>query len=480
MFKNQYKSAFTGILILFFFVYGCTKIDTTKLGQGLIPVVDNIHTFDTTYNVIATNYDDPSICDSVYRTDLHALGIISNDPLFGKTSASIYLELKPNVYPFTFPASDAGSIIIDSAVLVLSYSHTYGDTNTIQKAQVYPLEANFKVDSTYTTCNIFGYDNSALLGERSYAPANLKDSVHGLQENSANQLRIPIDKSLIQTFINDSATIFKTDSTFKTFFKGFAIVPGQATGGQSLNYFNLSNTDTRLAIYLRSSVGTTKDTSVVNFPLTVYSGAANSIIHDRGTSEITNHLSHPINGDSLIYIQTSPGSYAQIAIPNLTGLSNRVINRAELIIEQVYSPSTFDDILTPPANLYLDTKDTSTNGTYIPMPCDFTSTDLSTNFSNLGGGAKSVSDGAGHTVTQYVFNISRYVQSIVTKGKNNDILRLSAPYYISNKTVYADRCGQPIGIFNVQRNSVAAGRVKLNGTNNTSTRMRLHIVYSVL
>ncbi|MDQ6889679.1 MAG: DUF4270 domain-containing protein, partial [Bacteroidota bacterium] len=415
MFKSQYKSAVTGILILFFFGYGCTKIDTTHLGQGLIPVVDNIHTFDTTINVIANNYDDLSICDSVYRTDLHALGVISNDPLFGKTSANLYLELKPQLYPFTFPKADAGNLSVDSAVIILHYSHSYGDTNALQKVQVYPLLDNFKVDTTYTTCHVFNYNNSNLLGERSYYPKSLKDSVHAFKEASANQIRIPIDKSLIQNFIRDSANIFKTDSTFRNYFKGFALVPGQATGGRAFNYFDLSNTDTRLAIYLRSSVADKKDTSVVNFPLTVYSGEANSIVRERGTSEITQHLSKPPAGDSLIYIQTSPGSYAQLKIPGLTGLSNRVIHRAELIIEQVYSSTTFDDILTPPINLYLDTKDTSTNGTYIPIPCDFTNTELSTNFSYTGGAAKPVTDGLGHTVSQYVFNISRYVQSIATK-----------------------------------------------------------------
>src|SRR5665647_408771 len=158
VFKSQYKAAVTGLFILFFFSFGCTKIDTTNVGQGLIPVVDNIHTFDTTLTVIANNYDDASICDSVYRSDLHVLGIIANDPLFGKTSANVYLELKPAVYPFTFPASDPGTLSIDSAVIILSYAHSYGDTNALQKVEVYPLLDNFRADTTYTTCNVFNYD----------------------------------------------------------------------------------------------------------------------------------------------------------------------------------------------------------------------------------------------------------------------------------------------------------------------------------
>jgi hypothetical protein len=317
------------------------------------------------------------------------------------------------------------------------------------------------------------------LGEKLFSSQRLKDSVHAFREDANNQLRIPVSKALIQNFIDNAATFFVNDSSFIANFKGFAIVADQATGGQALNYFDLSSTSTRLSIYLRSSKASVKDTSVIDFPMTVYSGEANSITRQRGASEITQHLTRPAKGDSLIYIQTSPGSYAQLTIPGLSGLSNRVIHRAELIVQQLYSPTALDNIFNTPTYLYLDTKD-STNGTYIPIPCDFTTNELSTNFNYLGGLSKTVLDAAGNSVSQYTFNISRYVQSIVTKGRNNDVLRLSAPSYIFNKTAYLDRCGQSIPVFSYPRNAIADGRVKLNGTNNTATSIRLHIVYSTL
>ncbi|MEO5649525.1 MAG: DUF4270 family protein [Ginsengibacter sp.] len=479
MFKSQYKTAVTGILILFLFGLGCTKIDTTPLGQGLIPAVDNIHTFETTFDVVAKNFDDFSTCDSVQRGDLHALGIISNDPYFGKTNAAIYLELKPKAYPFAFPDHDTDSLFIDSAVLVLQYSHSFGDTNLVQKVQVYQITHNFRPDSLYSTCSIFDHQLFSL-GEKSYLPSRLRDSIHAFREDAANQLRIPIKNSLIQGFINNP-NMLVSDSAFKESFKGFAIVPDETAGGQALNYFSLTSTNTRLSIYLRSSKANVKDTSVINFPMTDFlSGEANSIVRTRGNSEITQHLSQPPAGDSVVYIQTSPGSYAQLTIPGLSGLSNRVIHRAELIIDQLYSPNTMDNYFTAPQMLYLDTKDTSTNGAYVPIPCDFSMNELQTGFNYLGGAPKQVDDGMGHPIKRYVFNISRYVQSIVTKGSNNDVLRLSAPYYIHNKATYADRCNQLISPFNLGMNLIGDGRVKLNGTNSTSTRMRLRIVYSTL
>lgn len=481
MFRNQYKSAFTGILILFSFALGCTKIDTTTIGQNLIPGVDNIHTFDTTFNVIAVNYDDKE-CDTIHRYDFQALGTISNDPYFGKTSAGIYVELKPSGFPYNFPAAGGpDSLAIDSAVLVIQYSHSFGDTNTLQKINVYQLSDSFNVAGNYTTCRVLDYDNAVLYGTKSFYPWQLKDSIHAFQEEASNQLRISISTSLIRNFINDSAKVFRSENDFINYFKGFAIVPDEATGGQALNYFDVSNVNTRLSIYLRTTNNGKTDTSVVNLGLTGQSGLSNSIIRDRGTSEINTNLTHPSTGDSVVYIQTSPGTYASLTIPGLTGLSNRVINRAELIVDQVYSPNSLNNIFTPPLNLYLDAKDPSiNNGAYIPIPCDFSSTELQTGFQYMGGQVKQATDDAGNPISQYVFNISRYVQSIVTKGKTSLTLRLSAPDYISNNTIYTDWNNQTIGIFSVQRNTIANGRVKLNGTNNTPTRMRLRIVYSKL
>lgn len=476
--KNQFKSAVTGILILFSIAFGCTKIDTTSIGNNLIPAVDNIHTFDTTFSIIANNFDDTE-CDSNHRYNLQALGVINNDPLFGKSNAKIYVEFKPSSFPYNFPVADANSFEIDSAIIILQYSHSFGDTNALQKVNVYPLSDSFDITKNYTTCSLLDYDNTTLLGQKDYYPTLLKDSVHAYQEDAANQLRIPISKSFIQNLISDSAQIFRSDSAFINYFKGFAIVPDTVPGGQALNYFDV--TTSRLSIYLRYKNSGTADTTVANFAFTGLSGLSNSITRNREKAEMLNYLSHSPEGDSLLYIETSPGTYAKLTIPGLTGLSNRVINRAEIIVDQVYSSNSLNDIFSPPVNLYVDVKDSSiSDSAYIPVPCDFSAAELQSNFQNMGGQLKYVTNSAGQSVAEYHFNISRYVQSIVTQGRQNLTLRLSAPNYIVNKSTYVDYCRQVIGPFSTPRNNTADGRVKLNGTNNTPTRIRLHVIYSVL
>ena len=277
MYKSQFKFAIAGSLIFLFFAVSCTKIDTTTIGKDLIPAVDNIHTFDTTLSVIANNFDPSNQCDSIGRNDLHALGIISNDPLFGKTSANIYVAFKPIFFPFTFPDHDTDSIIIDSVVMVLNYAYSYGDSTVMQKASVYDLRFNFKADSVYKTCNVLDY-KSFLLGSKTYLPNELNDSVHAFRENSKNQLRIPIDKSAAEVWAKYPSNTL-SDSAFTLVNKGYAIVSDEGFGGQALNYFSLSSPSTRLSIYVRTSKANKKDTSVIDFPMTNFSGQGNS--HER-------------------------------------------------------------------------------------------------------------------------------------------------------------------------------------------------------
>jgi len=476
--KNQYKSAVSGILLFLAFAVGCTKIDTTTLGENLIPAVDNIHTFDTTFQVIAVNYDS-TVCDTIYRTAPQPIGVISNDPLFGKTTANVYVEMKPQFFPFNFPVADASSIEIDSAVMVLQYSHSFGDTNMLQKINIYQLSDSFDLTTAYTNCRVLDYDNSVLLAQKSFYPRLLRDSVHAYKEEAANQLRIPFSTTFAQKFIDDSAQIFKSDNDFIKYFKGFALVPEESTGGNGLNYFDF--TTSHFAIYMRYKKGGTADTTVINFALSGSSGLSNSIVHDYSSGEIANHLAHPASGDSLIFIQTSPGSYALLNIPALTGLSNRVINKAEIIVDQAYSSNALNDIFSAPENLYIETKDSSiSNDEYIPIPCDFSGTELQTNFQYMGGRKITTTNSAGDSVAEYHLNITRYLQSMVTKGKQNLTLRLSAPYFIRNKSTYVDWCGQGIAPFTFLRNDAGDGRIMINGTNNTPTHIRLHVVYSTI
>ena len=74
------------------------------MGADLIPAVDNITTFDTTiYDLQAYNDTFGIANDSTrFSASYEAfLGLINNDPFFGKTDARLFFELKPGSYPFS-------------------------------------------------------------------------------------------------------------------------------------------------------------------------------------------------------------------------------------------------------------------------------------------------------------------------------------------------------------------------------------------
>lgn len=472
---KPYIKATTFVLLLAILFYQCTKIDTTTVGSGLIPGVDNIHTFDTTFQVIGNNFDGVNECDSIGYRDLLASGIITQDPRFGSAYGEMYFNFKPATFPVSLPTHDTLSMVVDSVILVLKYNHSFGDTNMVQKLNVYELAQTLKSDSIYRTCEQMTHFND-LLGSATFTPVSLKDSIHAFGEDDASQLRIKLDTQLGIDFIEKYETL-TSDSAFNLFFRGFAVIPDESTGGQALNYFDLTSTSSRLSIYVTSSRDTVRDTSVINLAMTSFSSQANYLKKERGTSEITQHLDNNPNGDDVLFIQAYPsGSYATLKIPGLNSFPNSVVHRAELVLQEEYDPGALD--FRAPQLLYLDIQDTA--GNYIGIPCDFSVTEVQAGFPNLGGKPATITDDNGKQVVRYTFNISRYVQTILTKKMDNATIRLRAPFYIENFNAYVDRCSQVINPFSYPTNSSSDGGVKLFGTGLSSTSAKLHVVYSKL
>ncbi|MCO6496772.1 MAG: DUF4270 family protein [Chitinophagaceae bacterium] len=466
------------LMLLAILYASCTKIDTTGVGSGLIPGVDNIGTFDTTLNIIANTVDDVNACDSgISRNDLQTVGIIEDNVQFGSSKAEMYFGLKPRAYPFTIPVAEGVSVEVDSVVLVLKYTHSYGDTSVPQKVNVYELGRPLQPDSLYSTCDrqLLAVD-AELLGSQEFIPARLKDSIHALNEDDAGQLRITLKKELGEYFLANKDKLIN-DSAFNTYFSGFAIIPDETVGGQALNYFDLTSPATRLSIYARATVDTIVDTMAINMTFNEYSGRANYIVRDRKSSEITQQLSLPGVGDSLLFIQTTPGSYVTLSIPGLKTLPNMVVHRAEIIVEQIYDPLVTQ--FRVPKQLLLETRLPQDTTRFVAVPCDFTTNELVAGFSNYGGVAKQVISG-GQQVARYTFNVSRYVQGIVTRGNKVYDMRLSAPYYFRNEKEYLDECKNAIGLFYYPMNSLGDGSVKLAGSTQGANRIRMHIVYSKL
>jgi len=468
--------AFLSILIT-----GCTKIKTTDLGADLLPQVDRVSTFDTLLPVVTDNL---LLADSALpligkdysgKAAEHILGSINNDPLFGKTTAAIYLELKPPSFKYFFE-NVPDSLTLDSVVLCLKWNRTWGDTLATQTIDVFTVDEPIRRDTNYSTNAQFAYTNR--LGSRSFAPRILDDSIPLAGFKVANQLRIRLSDAFgRQLLAQDSAEgrPFASDSLFRDFVKGFAVVPqttGTGANANALMGFSLSDTNTSLSLYYRCVRNGKTDTLSRKFPFDniLLSGSANRVVRDRKGSEMERFTGPATGaGDSLVYIQVTPGSYAQVAIPALTAFKaakgNVLVHLAELVASEV--PETpRASFLTPPGLLYADFYDT-TNKVRLPFRADgFPTGTYDPSF--LGGLMRMAPASGASPYSTYGIYLTRHMQGVITRNLPNLPLTLYAPYLVSYPNLNL--------FFGINR--MAEGRIRLGGGNHSKRPMRLRLVYT--
>lgn len=480
------------VFTIFSLFSACTKIQSTDIGSGLIPPVDGVTTFDTSLS-LTTNTSFEENITRVYKTDDHVIGYIGNDPLFGRTDASVFFELKPAFYPF-FLLGKNEERTVDSAVLILSYRGLYGDSTVPQTWRVFEVNTRdtLKYDSAYGTSVVIGH-GSQLGFKSNFDLRDLNDSVNYGFENAKNQIRIKLDANFAKRLIKDydtSATgAYKSHENFRKNFAGFAVVPDKTTGN-ALVRINLLDTNTKVALFYKYKTTSTptKDTSVVSYLRfvtnagTQTSGNANPINRNYTGSEVGTSIA--TQSDNFAYVQTSPGTYVRIRIPGLETFPNSLIHRAELVAEQV-PPTLLDNTLSPPRYLLLSAYD-SVNKIKRNIRGDYL-IDPSSGTNNLGsfGGFLRKQTVNGTPAGYYNFNLTRYVQGIVTRKDTSYTLRLSAPSNDSLRYTEA----YPATFSNIyyispnSANNVAEGRVKLGGgagPRDRPHRMKLRIIYSRL
>ena len=457
---------------------GCKKInEATELGGGLIPPIDNINTFET-YLDIETDNKLFSDTTKVYYSDDLALGNIGNDPEFGYTHADAYFNISQG-YDYAYhPFINKDSVIIDSVILSLAYHEAYGDTNSFQTVRVFEIAQNagFNDTTAYKYDHPDFFTTGSELGSKTYQIKSVDDTVLHIRKKDttklANVIRIPITNQFGERLKNYDTTNtanggFRNDSIFKTLFRGFAIKADNS--GEALTYISPSdNSNTKLIVYFRVTKNGVIDTTSTEFSH-LTGGQANKIKRTPGGGW-DSYLTNGNPTDDKIYLQSAPGSYASLLIPGLDTFKNSVIHRAEIIATPLRSAQ--DEVFVQPLSLFLDrinpTGDTASTFD-IDMNLSNNYTTYSYDISYFGGLLK--------TDSTYRFNISRYVQNIVTTRNINYKLRLYSPiraYVYSpgfkaiNQVYVTDRPGY--------------GRVVLAGGNyiNAAKRLRLRIIYSKL
>nr|WP_262915309.1 DUF4270 domain-containing protein [Niabella ginsengisoli] len=473
----------------------------TELGQDLIPPVDNINTFDTLLDVETYNGIFSSEADSFrsFPAFPKLLGNITNDPIFGKTDARIYFQVSNGgVFPFK---NRPGSLYLDSVVLIIDHlqNGTYGDSLTPQTIQVSELDqANeFRGDSVYKVNRQFTATN--VLGSKTIIPRTFSDSIQVINypdtTTVANQLRIKLDNSFGERLLAYDSTGandgYSSDSLFRTKFKGFALQ--SIGGGNALMLLDLTSSNSRLAVYYRYNNTTTPtdmDTAVATLAFFQGNASANYINRDYNGTQVTAG-SDDLTQDQIVYIQNSPGTFANVKIPELADFQNSVIHLAELQMESIYDAS--DTLFYAPPNVFLDIYD-STAGKFKLIPSVFGVTQTQTggyalsgyeNFYSSGSALQTffnITDPFGNRVRQWRFNLTRYAQHLVSDKVPYYMMRLYAPAATSLEM--GDQTPIISARFPIPQSSfygyAGIGRVRIGGGNHPTQRMKLRVVYSKL
>ena len=469
----------------------CTRIGTSELGLDFVSK-DYFNTQDTILVVETETVDRPDSL-RIYGSDVHIVGNLTDDALFGATAASMYFQLTPNNFPF-YLQGNKDSITVDSAVLVLSYAGFYGDSTK-------PLKLNLRRISTSTPMlmnlsyatnypEVYNIQTDAALAN----PYNLDftkvgDSVFNRFESARKQIRIPLLKSYADLFIKtyDSTNAYKNDTTLRAYFPGFALTADASSNNNVLLKTSLVDTNTKLGLYYTTNSLATpgkKDTLVAYFKFSSYYNAqANFIKRNRAGSEASMHMNGNAN-ESLVYVQSSPGTMVKIKIPGLKNFPNKLVHRAELIAEQVptEAPNALEKHLLPPNYLFLAAYD-STSPILRSVPNDFQGSSDAASFFRFGGQLMYKTSQGVENIATYNFNVSRYVQGVISRKDSMFDFRIIAPVNDSIRFV-PPRPSNGMSTINYLSsglgNSPATGRVRLGGGSHSKYKMRLRIYYSDL
>jgi hypothetical protein len=473
--RSSVSSFFLLICTLFF---SCTKIAITDIGSDLIPPVDGVTTKDTVLEVTSKNSGYDTIAVGI--SDDHILGYV-NDNLFGTTTASVNFQIAPSFTPFTF-GIPKDSIVLDSVVLCFSYKGFWGDSSQHLKLRVFTIDPEevFTNNIIYNNKKVFEKGKEitqfGIAKDVDITALTAADTTFHYGEPIANQLRIKLDNSFGQVLINlDSVSAYRNDSTFYNYVRGLIVQP---EAGNALIRVNLGDTLTRLSVYYHSK--DLKDTFSRRYvPNVLTSASSNAISRDYSNTQIPAYINSPDTADNLVFMQTSPGTFAKLKIPSVLGMQNVIVHRAELLMYQVPDLSSNNDNLFTAPNLFLSAySNDSAKNFAVPYDINFSTNSIS-NLVQFGVFPKSYVDKkTGRNSLYYSFDITRYVQSIVTNHNKLYDFILQAPY---NQYVYlSEQSGFAVPISSPALNTVGTGRIRLGGGNNDDYKMRLHIVYSLL
>ena len=328
------------LLISLFILSGCKKQGTVNLGVNNDNLIEG-KLIDTSSVFISTVREEDAITSALTKTPLSYF----KDPVFGITESNIAMDLNlPGRGAYTLPT---GTVLIDSAVLVLPYaSGFYGDSLTTRfKANVYQLDERVLSSTGYLASKKWKH-KSTLLGTRSFF-SRTHDSVTVVEPVRAQkdsllkvgpQLRIPIDPAFINANVfNAPASQLSSNLIFKNTVNGLYVTLDKAQTGPG-GTFMLNMDSATVKVYFKVN-STTDGLNKIDTTYIVLGSAvrAAEISHNYSGTVIATELASTQKTRGNFYLQGLLGLRAKIQFPYLKEIvtkvgSDVIVNRAELVV----------------------------------------------------------------------------------------------------------------------------------------------------
>lgn len=350
----------------------------------------------------------------------------TNDSKLGESRASLYSQLA-----ITKNAYDLGANpVLDSVVLILDQTKSYGNLNSSFDLKVYELTSEISSTLTYINNTVLNVNATPLA-----SVSNFKFS------EGESIIRIPMSTTFGNRLIDVFGTsVMESTGNFQAFFNGI-YVTATALNGDGLVSLSLNSEISGIELFYNSD--TQVDSSYV-FSIGTSEASISQYVSDNSTSEALMAASSDSKVDA--FVSSMSSFKTLIEFPDLSHLESIIINKAELSVYQA-DYGTAESIAFPEPDqmiLFQNLEDTSIS---------YLNSYSASNYGPLS--SKEVVDIDGSNTNVYTFQITQYVQNLINNSARSE------------------------SIYLLDVSSNEGNRIKLGGGSHPTLPIKLNIVYTV-
>ncbi len=318
------------------YLTACTK-KAQLIGLEIRPTTNIEVTSSDTSSILAHSVIEKPLATTNYGRIL--LGS-TMDPVFGKTTANYYSQLRLRATTVDFDFGE--NAVVESLVLSLAYEGYYGDTTSFQTLRVYELNEKMNSDSGffyYSDDEISHYATE--IGRTTFQPkpntsVYLEDSV--LVEPHISIDLMELTNEFGEKLISTPLDILQSNEKFADYVNGFCIISDPVNEEGAFVYINIYSTNSNITLYYSND-----SASDIKYTMALYDSTTrfNQYDHNNYIDASSEFKAQVLEGDSLLsqdklYLQSLGGIVTNINFPfikNLKGTGKIAINSAELTVK---------------------------------------------------------------------------------------------------------------------------------------------------